>query len=203
MVQNVEFEKVKSNFQMQLSNLVKNIKKNPKLLIPADKTNNLYKLTTEEYNKLLIENISKTYKKTTVSALNVINTEAKAIAKVLILDERIEQYNQNQSFITLKDHKENFQNNPKCRLINPAKSEIGIFSKHYIDQINKSNRRKLNINQWRNTQAVITCLKISNLKAAILLKSSHRRFLPLNIKGPFIKSNQLYKICNTHSIQVH
>ena len=125
---------------------MKNIKKNPKLLIPADKTNNLYKLTTEEYNKLLIENISKTYKKTTVSAINVINTEAKAVAKVLILDERIEQYNQNQSFITLKDHKENFQNNPKCRLINPAKSEIGIFSKHYIDQIKKSNRRKLSIN---------------------------------------------------------
>ena len=48
---------------MQLSNDVKNIKKNPKLLIPADKSNNLYELTVEEYNKLLIENISKTYKK--------------------------------------------------------------------------------------------------------------------------------------------
>ena len=63
MVQNVEFEKVKSNFQMQLSNLVKNIKKNPKLLIPADKTNNLYKLTTEEYNKLLLKTLVKRTKK--------------------------------------------------------------------------------------------------------------------------------------------
>ena len=63
MVQNIEFTNVKSNFQMQLSNDVKNIKKNPKLLIPADKSNNLYELTIEEYNKLLIENISKTYKK--------------------------------------------------------------------------------------------------------------------------------------------
>ena len=63
MVQNIEFTNVKSNFQMQLSNDVKNIKKNPKLLIPADKSNNLYELTVEEYNKLLIENISKTYKK--------------------------------------------------------------------------------------------------------------------------------------------
>ena len=48
---------------MQLFNAVKNIKKNPKLLIPADKTNNLYELTTDEYNKLLLKNISKTYKK--------------------------------------------------------------------------------------------------------------------------------------------
>ena len=61
MVQNIEFKKVKSNFQMQVSNDVKNIKKNPKPLIPADKTNNLYELTTEKYNKLLLENISKSY----------------------------------------------------------------------------------------------------------------------------------------------
>ena len=111
---------------MQLFNDVENIKKNPKLLIPVDKTNNLYELTTEEYNKLLIENISKTYKKTTVSAINAINNEAKAIAKDLNLDERIKKYHQNQSFITLKDHKENFQNNLKCRLINPAKTEMGL-----------------------------------------------------------------------------
>ena len=91
MVQNIEFKKVTFNFQMQLSNDVKNIKKNPKILVPADKTNNLYELTTEEYNKLLIGNISKTYKKSTVSAINSINTEAKAMAKDLILDERIEQ----------------------------------------------------------------------------------------------------------------
>ncbi len=32
-------------------------------------------------------------------------------------------------FISLKDHKENFENNPKCRLINPAKSESGKLSK--------------------------------------------------------------------------
>ena len=108
-VQNIEFKKVKSNFKMQISNDVKNIRKNPKLLIPADKTNNLYELTNEEYNKLLLGNISKTYKKTTASAINAINTEAKAIGKDLNLDEGIEQYNQNQSFIILKDHKKIFR----------------------------------------------------------------------------------------------
>ena len=132
---------------MQLSNDVKNIKKNPKLLVPADKTNNLQELTTEEYNKLLIENISKTYKKSTVSAIKSVNTEAKAIAKDLNLDVRNEQYNQNRYFITLKDLKENFRNNPKCRLINPAKSDIWIVGKHCIDRINTSIREKLNANQ--------------------------------------------------------
>ena len=74
----------------KINNEVKNKKKNPKLLIPADKTNNLCKLTTEEYNKLLIQKISETYKKTTVSAINAKNTETEAIAKDRNMDERIE-----------------------------------------------------------------------------------------------------------------
>ena len=68
------------------------------MLIPADKTKNLYELTPDEYKKLLTENIS-----------NTINVEAKVIAQDLKIDERIEQYNQKQSFITLKDHKKNLK----------------------------------------------------------------------------------------------
>ena len=147
MVQYIEFKNAKSNFPMQLPNDVKNIKKNPKLLIPADKTNNLYEFTNEEYNKFLIKNIGKTYKKTYCICYKCYHAEAKTIAKDLKLDERIEQYNHNQSFITLKDHKENFENNLKCRLINPANSEMGIVNKHYTGQINKSIREKLNMNQ--------------------------------------------------------
>ena len=94
---------------MQLSNDVKNIKKNPKLLVPPDRTNNLYELTTEEYKKLLIENTSQTYKKSTLSAIHSLTNKAKVIAKDLNLKGRIEQYNQNPYFIKLKDHKEIFR----------------------------------------------------------------------------------------------
>ena len=93
MVQYIEFKNAKSNFPMQLPNDVKNIKKNPKLLIPADKTNNLYEFTNEEYNKFLIKNIGKTYKKTYCICYKCYHAEAKTIAKDLKLDERIEQYN--------------------------------------------------------------------------------------------------------------
>ena len=41
-----------------------------------------------------------------------------------------------EAFISLKDHKENFENNPKCRLINPAKSDSGKISKLILDKIN-------------------------------------------------------------------
>ena len=60
-----------------------------------------------------------------------------------------------QAFISLKDHKENFQNNPKCRLINPAKNNLGLISKEILDKINNSIRSKTKLNQWRNTKSVI------------------------------------------------
>ena len=66
--------------QRPLSDGIRNIRKNPKLLIPADKTNNLYELSTDQYNKLLTENISKTYKKYNLSTMYTINAEAKVIA---------------------------------------------------------------------------------------------------------------------------
>ena len=107
------------------------------LFAPADKTNNLYKLSKDNYKKLLTDNITKSYKKKTNTAtINNINKEAKRIAEHLYLDDGVEQFNQRESFATLKYHQENFQNNPKCRLLNPAKSEIGIISKHYIEKIN-------------------------------------------------------------------
>jgi hypothetical protein len=55
-----------------------------------------------------------------------------------------------EAFISLKDRKENFENNLKCRLINPAKSESGKLSKVILDKVN-SNLRDLNY-QWRSVE---------------------------------------------------
>ena len=60
-----------------------------------------------------------------------------------------------EAFISLKYHKENFENNPKCRLINPAKSDSGKISKLILNKVNTHLRTILNVNQWRNTQNVI------------------------------------------------
>ena len=38
------------------------------------------------------------------------------------------------SFVTLKDHKENFMNNPATRHKYPSKNEIERVSKHILDQ---------------------------------------------------------------------
>ena len=64
-----------------------------------------------------------------------------------------------ESFITLKDHKDDFNNAPKTRLINPAKNEIGRISKNILDDINQKLRDILKINQWKNTQGVVDWFK--------------------------------------------
>ena len=71
----------------------------------------------------------------------------------------MECYSDNPAYITLKDHKENFRNNTKCRLINPSKSEVGLVSKSYLGNIIASISKKTKVNQWRNTSTVIDWFK--------------------------------------------
>ena len=66
MVRNIDFMKVSSEFQSNLSKDIKRINEDPVFSIPADKTNNLYKLSKDKYNKLLTDNITKSYKKQTL-----------------------------------------------------------------------------------------------------------------------------------------
>ena len=63
--------------------------------------------------------------------------------------------NKNTCFMTLKDYKENFLNNPTVRLINPGKNELGRISKAIFDNIIKRLCTSLNINQWKNTASLI------------------------------------------------
>lgn len=58
-------------------------------------------------------------------------------------------------FITIKDHKENFLNPPKVRLINLVKYELGRTSKTIVDNINKKLFEATKINQWKNAVAAI------------------------------------------------
>ena len=96
------------------------------------------------------------------------------------LEKRIEQHGQHQSFITLKDHKDDFQNNRKCRLINPAKSEIDIVSKYYIEKVNKNIRRGIKVNQWCKAQEVISWFKgIKNKENISFTKFGIVDFYPL------------------------
>ena len=125
----IRFKQNMNSFQKQLKNDLKEIKKSSDLLVFADKTSNIYKMSTGDYNKLLKDNITKTYKHAPPKFEKSINLEAKHLATNLELDDRIERLARTPANITLKDQKENFDVNTPCRLINPCKSEIGKISK--------------------------------------------------------------------------
>ena len=64
-----------------------------------------------------------------------------------------------EAFINLKDHKENFYNNPSCRLINPSKPEIGKIAKQLLEKIIPVIKKKTLLKQWKNTESVVNWFK--------------------------------------------
>jgi hypothetical protein len=80
------------------------------------------------YNELLQDNITKTYKHGSEDFIHEIDSELKEISSRLGIGDRIERMKKREEFISLKDHEENFENNPKCRLINPNKDTQQVIS---------------------------------------------------------------------------
>ena len=86
----------------------------------------------------MIENITSNYKKKDKTIIDDINNEAMNLTAELKIADRVEIPPKKDAYITLKDHKNDFPNKIKYRLINPTKSNIGKISKHIIDKINNN-----------------------------------------------------------------
>ena len=120
------------------------------------------------------DNITQTYKRTHDSAKDNIDREAKRIANTLGLADRMDRFADKHAFVTLKDHKDDFRSKPKCRLINPAKGEMGHISKAILEKVVAAVTETTQMNQWRNTSAVIEWFKNINHK-------NRTRFLKFDI----------------------
>ena len=93
------------------------------------------------------------------------------------------------AFVSLKDHKPNFSSNPKCRLINPAKSEMGKISKYFLEQLNSKVRDLSLVNQWQETSTVINWFKnIKNKKTCIFMQFDIEEFYPSISKELLLKA---------------
>ena len=125
------------------------------MYIAADKTTNFYKVDENTYNELLEKHIHKDYKKTTTEAVKEVSKVDKEIVTKLEIADRVYSTTGKQAFVTLKDHKPSFNNNPTCRLLNPTKPEIGKISQKILAKINATVRDKTKLNQWQNTQSVV------------------------------------------------
>ena len=155
LIKNIEFKKVSNKFQNELISDLNRIKREEKVIVSADKTNNQYKCSKATYDKILKENITKEYK--IASTNSVKNTDIKSanFAHSLKLEKRMQNYTNSEAFITLKDHKPDFLSKLPARLINPAKNDLGKVSKIILQQKCSEVRYHTNHNQWRSTQSVL------------------------------------------------
>ena len=112
-----------------------------------------------EYSDLLQTAITSKYKKIEKRTAENINETGIKQAREANVINRTKINVTDSSFITLKDHKENFLNRPTIRLLNPANNEIGRISKHILQNINKTLSEEIKVNEWKNTVSVINWFK--------------------------------------------
>ena len=76
-----------------------------KTLTPEDKAPNMYELRKKEYNKILRDSVTSTYKKTNDSIKKRTNKKGKEIVKKLFEEiiDRIDANAESNSFITIKE----------------------------------------------------------------------------------------------------
>ena len=125
LIVNVEFKDKKNSFQNKLAIENEEIEKETKLIVGADKTSNFYKVEPEEYKDLVKKNVEAEYKKETKKNVEKVNKAHKRIVNNLEIQDRVFKILDRKCFLTLKDQKPAFKNNPKCRLLNPRKCELG------------------------------------------------------------------------------
>jgi len=154
-VPKLTFKRTTNEFQSKLKQDIRTINHSDKLYVPADKTTNMYRMKKDDYQKILTDSITAKYKIDTCNLKSSINIQGKEIVKDFTIAVRFDVNDENNYFVTLKDHKDNFENNPTTRLINSAKNEIGRMSKVIIERINNDIHNSLNLNQWKSTSDVI------------------------------------------------
>ena len=76
------------------------IKASPNVLIVADKTRNIYESSPDNYQKLLSENITKTYKMGSENLTDGINVELKELPDRLSISDRVVTMAKKNAFIT-------------------------------------------------------------------------------------------------------
>ena len=76
LLENIKFRDTKDHFQENLANDLKEINSSDKIFVfAADKTRNIYETSPDTYNKLLHDNMTKTYKHGSEDNISEINNE--------------------------------------------------------------------------------------------------------------------------------
>ena len=91
MVQNIEFQNNNNIFQKKLNEEKTRIKEESRLIVKADKSNNMYLFSSEEYIQKTQQVISKNYKKVTgASKIEHLDKSAAGLVSKFEIEERVQ-----------------------------------------------------------------------------------------------------------------
>ena len=125
----------------------------------ADKTTNNYLVSPEKYKALIDKEIQKNYKKEDPKNVDNIEEEHATTIRELELGDRVFKTVPRNAYITLKDHKPDFQLRPSVRLINPRKPELGKIAMQILDKMVKVIRKSTHLKQYTCSGDVIDWFK--------------------------------------------
>ena len=190
-IRNIEFVEKHNPFQNKLKEEIDQINDNANVIIAADKTSNHYEMPKHEYVNFVKKAVHKEYKKESVTNVNKVNTAHKNIVRKLDINDRVFRTVEKESFVTMKDHKPDFQNAPKTRLLSSTKCEVGRISHIILSKIVKVVREKSKLNQWKN---IYECINWYN----IIPNKSNMTFIVFDIVDfyPSISKELLVKALN-------
>ena len=97
-----------------MSSDIRRISESHCIFTKSDESGNLYKVDKNKYRQMIFKEIIKHHKKTAHPNLEKeLNNEAKMLATKIGIVDRVEKYNMKNCFIPIKDHKNDFKENPE------------------------------------------------------------------------------------------
>ena len=180
MIGELETRPFNNPLQTRLKNDLAMLRRTPdSVVVSSDKTNNFYLMNVEEYQENLRQEIRRNYKKVGREVVDSIDEEAASFATKRKLDNRIEGIALKPSFLTIKDHKEDFPQRVSYRTINPTKPNLGVISKTILQRINLKILEATKVNLWRSTKDVIDWFKeLENKDSMTFFKFDIESFFP-------------------------
>ena len=179
LVKKVKFRKFSNAFQRKLKDDRMRMLNVRNVIVPADKSSNYYEVEVNDYKELLGKEVHKHYKKADSAEVNDIKLEHTEIVTDLEIDDRVFETVKSKARVTLKDHKEDFRNKPKTRLINSCKPNTGKVAKRFLSRINDQLREKTEFSQWKNSYDVIRWFRaIKNKKKCSFIVLDICEFYP-------------------------
>ena len=97
MIKNIDLRNVHNKLQEKSKHDITEIRNSNKVIVPANKTRNLYKIEKKDYNEFLSENITKTYRKSNRNKINKLNLDAKKIPNELLISDRTDRLKKNEA----------------------------------------------------------------------------------------------------------